>query len=103
MGRFAGQPPFDLVDLGGAALVGLACGVFALAFVTVITRAKQLSGSAPGWARVAVGGIMLAATVLLSSSPGSSPRWSLSWSWAGVRSRPIKPSLATVTSSGGSS
>jgi CIC family chloride channel protein len=56
-----GQPPFDLVDLGGAAAVGLACGLLARIFILLITLAKRLSTRRPVWLRVAVAGAALAA------------------------------------------
>lgn len=65
----AGQPPFDLVDLGGAAAVGLTAGAFARLFAWVITRAKRFGAPArpanAWWRAVAagltLGGIFLAA------------------------------------------
>lgn len=61
----AGQAPFDLVDLGGAAVVGLLCGVLARAFLALIHWAKELSGRGSPLARAVVAGTVLGVTVLL--------------------------------------
>jgi len=60
-----GQAPFNFVDLGGAALVGLAAGVGARAFIAIIRLAKTLSKRGQPVARALFGGALLAATVLL--------------------------------------
>ncbi len=57
----AGAPPFDLRDLGGAALVGLLCGGCARAFSVALLRAKSLAVRLPVVARVLVAGALLAA------------------------------------------
>jgi hypothetical protein len=61
----AGQPPFDLRDIGGAAAIGLACGVLARAFVALIHLAKDLSHRGHPAVRTAAGGLLLAGTVLV--------------------------------------
>lgn len=61
----AGQPPFDLVDLGGAALVGLTAGVFARMFVVVIAAAKRMAVGGRPWLRIAAAGSSLAALFAL--------------------------------------
>jgi chloride channel protein, CIC family len=61
----AGQPPFDLVDLGGAAAVGLAAGVFARLFIVVIATAKRSAVGAHRWLRAAGAGVTLGALFLL--------------------------------------
>lgn len=61
----AGQPPFNLVDLGGAVVLGLAAGVLARIFVAIIRKAKELSALGHPLVRVVVAGAVLAATVLL--------------------------------------
>lgn len=38
-----GAPPFNLLDLGGAALLGLLCGMGARGFVIILRRAKRLA------------------------------------------------------------
>jgi CIC family chloride channel protein len=58
----AGQPPFSLVDLGGAALLGIACGVLARVFVELVARAKRLS--MPVLPRALIAGVLLGATYL---------------------------------------
>jgi CIC family chloride channel protein len=62
----AGQPPFDLADLGGAALVGLACGVLARAFTALLRIAKRLSSMGNPFLRAALGGLAIAGTVGLA-------------------------------------
>jgi CIC family chloride channel protein len=60
----AGQPPFDLRDLGGAAVVGLLCGVLARAFAALVGLAKGLAERGHPAVRAGVGGAVLAACVL---------------------------------------
>jgi CIC family chloride channel protein len=67
----SGQPPFDLVELGGAALIGLAAGCLARLFVVVVTRAKATSTQGRAVLRVAAAGGALAATVLLADLFGN--------------------------------
>jgi len=57
----AGQPPFNLVDLGGAAAVGLACGVLARLFVAIIRMAKRMSLQGRPAVRAVAAGAALAA------------------------------------------
>jgi CIC family chloride channel protein len=66
----AGQPPFNLVDLGGAALVGLAAGLLARVFIGIVRRAKALSSRGNPIVRVLVAGAVLAATVLAADRLG---------------------------------
>lgn len=61
----AGQAPFNLVDLGGAAVVGLLCGGLARVFLALVARAKELSHRGNPRARAVLAGAVLAATVLL--------------------------------------
>ena len=61
----AGQPPFDLVDLGGAALVGLAAGLLARLFVAVVVAAKRLGRSGRPWARAGAAGATLGGLFLV--------------------------------------
>jgi CIC family chloride channel protein len=61
----SGQAPFNLVDLGGAAVVGLAAGVLARGFIWIIRRAKELSKHGHPVVRAVVAGSVLAATVVL--------------------------------------
>lgn len=60
----AGFPPFDLVDLGGAAVIGLACGVLARLFVTIVGMAKRYSTGNRPLARAVGGGLALGALFL---------------------------------------
>jgi CIC family chloride channel protein len=62
----AGQPPFNLVDLGGAAVVGLAAGGSARAFVAVVGRAKRLGTSGHPLVRIVLAGAVLAGTAVLA-------------------------------------
>ncbi len=55
-----GHPGFQLVDLVGAALVGVLCGAGARAFVWLIREAKRVQRSLPPWAAWLVGGAALA-------------------------------------------
>ncbi len=68
----AGQPPFNLIDLGGAAAVGLAAGLLARLFVGLIREAKRLSVQGTVWGRAAAGGAVIGATVLLGTLLGGS-------------------------------
>jgi CIC family chloride channel protein len=60
----AGQPPFNLVDLGGAAALGLAAGILARLFVTVIPAAKGVAARGRPVARAVAAGACLAALLL---------------------------------------
>jgi CIC family chloride channel protein len=66
----AGQPPFNLVDLGGAAVIGLLAGLFARLFVALIRAAKTVSTRGHPAVRVAGAGAVLAATVVLGHALG---------------------------------
>ncbi len=61
-----GSPPFDLRELGGAVVLGLLCGIGARLFAWLIGRAKDLATSTPAWARVLVGGGIIALLALAS-------------------------------------
>lgn len=63
-----GSPPFDLRELGGAAALGLLCGIGARLFAWCIQRAKEVTGFAHPAARVAVSGALLAALVVASDA-----------------------------------
>lgn len=83
----AGQPPFNLVDLGGAAVVGLVAGVLARAFIVIVRRAKEVATRVPLGLRVVASGAILAAVVVgaealgdarLGMGPGyNALRWAL--------------------------
>lgn len=66
----AGQPPFNLVDLGGAALVGLAAGALARLFIVLVAQAKRASAAGHPALRAIVGGAVLAGTVLAARELG---------------------------------
>lgn len=66
----AGQPPFNLVDLGGAAVVGLAAGILARLFIALVQMAKQAATRGHPAVRAAVAGVVLAATVVLAEVVG---------------------------------
>ncbi len=61
-----GSAPFDFRDLGGAALVGLLCGVGARGFALVLRRAKSAATRLSAPVRVAAAGCSLAALFGLS-------------------------------------
>jgi CIC family chloride channel protein len=56
----AGAPPFDLRDLGGAALLGLLCGAGARVFTGALRAAKEASTRLPALVRVLAVGLALA-------------------------------------------
>lgn len=66
----SGRPPFDLVDLGGAALIGLLAGGLARAYVAVLRRAKAARQAGNPVVRVGVAGLALAATVVAGHQLG---------------------------------
>jgi CIC family chloride channel protein len=66
----AGQPPFNLVDLGGAAVVGLVAGILARAFIALIHAAKRLGAKGKPAVRVLSAGATLAVTVLFAHALG---------------------------------
>jgi CBS domain-containing protein len=80
-----GSPPFDFVDLGGAALIGLAAGVLSRVFVWLVARVK--TWQAPSGVRAVAGGVVLAGLFLgghavtgenLTLGPGyDALRWAL--------------------------
>ncbi len=69
----AGQPPFNLVDLGGAAVIGLVAGVLARLFVGLIAVAKRLSERGHPVVRVVGAGAALGAVVLAGHALGDGP------------------------------
>ena len=62
----SGSPPFDLRDLGGAALLGVACGVGARAFCVVLRRAKAVAADTAPLVRAVVAGAGLSLLAGLS-------------------------------------
>lgn len=61
-----GSPPFDLRDLGGAAILGLLAGVGARLVARVLRQAKALAAAHPVWLRVPVAAIGLVLALLAS-------------------------------------
>jgi CIC family chloride channel protein len=55
-----GAPPFDLRDLGGAAVLGVLCGVGARGFAFVVRQAKVMQARTNPWVRVIGAGAVLA-------------------------------------------
>ncbi|MEZ5235143.1 MAG: chloride channel protein [Acidimicrobiales bacterium] len=62
----AGSPPFDLRDLGGAALLGVLSGVGARAWVRALLWAKHLGVNMDPFVRALAGGVVLLALGALS-------------------------------------
>ncbi|HEX3623214.1 MAG TPA: chloride channel protein [Acidimicrobiales bacterium] len=69
----AGQAPFNLVDLGGAAVVGLLAGGLARLFIALVSRAKALSTRGHPLVRSLVAGAILGGTVLLGYAVSGKP------------------------------
>ena len=66
----AGEPPFNLVDLGGAAVVGLAAGLLARVFIALVQAAKRLATRGHPALRAVGAGALIAATVVLADVLG---------------------------------
>lgn len=64
----AGSPPFDLRELGGAAVLGVVCGLGARVFASLITRAKALSLRGHPVVRIGAAGLTLAALLVASNA-----------------------------------
>lgn len=62
----SGTPPFDFRDLGGAALLGVLCGVGARLFDVGLLAAKRISAQLNPWWRAAGAGAGLAGLALVS-------------------------------------
>jgi CIC family chloride channel protein len=62
----SGSPPFNLRDLGGAALLGVACGIGARLFTTALVAAKRRAAAVPPLLRAAVAGGALSGLAALS-------------------------------------
>jgi len=69
----AGSPPFDLRDLGGAALLGVLCGVGARLFTAALVRAKRISPSVRPLTRAAAAGVVIAALALVAQRAFGAP------------------------------
>ena len=99
----SGQPPIDLPDLVGAAIVGVACGIGARVFAWLIAQAKHLAGRRSGWSRPLAAGLVLAALVIVSRAAFDGRAFSLGpgyraveWSLVPQRSLIAVAGLATV-------
>lgn len=98
----AGQPPFNLVDLGGAAAVGLTAGLFARLFIKVINSAKQVSATGHPWLRAVgagatLGGLFLIGRALTGTNLTLGPGYdALRWALAPERSVLLLIGLATL-------
>jgi CIC family chloride channel protein len=64
----AGSPPFDLRELGGAAILGLVCGLAARGYAFLITHAKRIAVTANPWLRWAAAGTALAGLLVASNA-----------------------------------
>ncbi|MEN3315111.1 MAG: chloride channel protein family [Acidimicrobiaceae bacterium] len=61
-----GAPPFNLLDLGGAALLGLLCGIGARAFSVAVRHAKRVAATGRPVLRAVGAGVILAGLFGLS-------------------------------------
>jgi CIC family chloride channel protein len=111
----AGQPPFDLRDLGGAAVVGLVAGTLARLFILLIQSAKQLSGQGHPAVRALIGGASIGVCFLLGhaltgdslvTGPGyDTLRWALDpdiglWLVVAVATLRVAATVGTVGAGG---
>jgi CIC family chloride channel protein len=62
-----GSPPFNLKELGGAAVLGLVCGLGARAYAALITQAKALALRGHPAVRIGVAGAALAGLLVASN------------------------------------
>ena len=62
----SGAPPFSFRDLGGAAVLGVLCGLGARLFVIALARAKAMAATAHPAVRAAAAGVGLAGLAALS-------------------------------------
>ena len=60
-----GSPPFTYLDLGGAALLGLACGISARGFAVLLRRAKAISAGGHPVLQIAGAGASIAGLIAL--------------------------------------
>jgi chloride channel protein, CIC family len=68
----SGAPPFDLRDLGGAALLGVCCGVGARLFTTALVRAKGLAARLhPALRAVGAGSVLVALAAIAKLAFGA--------------------------------
>lgn len=69
----AGAPPFNLRDLGGAALLGVLCGVGARLLAMALVRAKRLAAGLHPVVRALSAGAVLAALALVAQAAFGDP------------------------------
>lgn len=62
-----GSPPFNLEELGGAAILGLVCGFGARAYAALITRAKSLALRGHPAVRIGAAGAVLVGLLVTSN------------------------------------
>jgi len=97
-----GDPPFNLVDLGGAAVLGLAAGLLARGFLVLVRRAKALATRGHPVLRGLGGGAAISLTVLAAAQLGDAglslgPGYrALEWAMESERSIPAVALLAAV-------
>lgn len=69
----SGSPPFDLRDLGGAALLGVLCGIGARLFALALVWAKRLAAGLHPAVRAAAAGAVLVGLALIASAVFGNP------------------------------
>jgi len=102
----SGAAPFNLVDLGGAAAIGLLAGALARAFARAIREAKRAAAKRLTSGRIAVSGAVLAATVVAAHQLGEAglalgPGYdALRWALDPGRALPALAVLGTIRALG---
>ena len=91
----AGAPPFDLRDLGGAALLGLLCGTAARGFARVLKVAKATAVKVRPAVRVPVAGVAVA--VIFIAGRGLTGRSLMIGSGYGTIAWALEPRHAAAT------
>jgi CIC family chloride channel protein len=98
----SGHAPFDLRDIGGAALIGLVAGTLARGVAGAFTTAKTLSRTGRPALRVAAAGAVLAALFVVGrclgvANPTLGPGYdTLRWALAPGRAMPVLLALALL-------
>lgn len=98
----SGEAPFDLRDLGGAAVIGLLAGVLARGTAAVVARAKALSTVGRPAVRVAAAGVTLAALFVVGrglgvDNPTLGPGYdTLRWALEPGRALPVLLAVAVL-------
>lgn len=97
-----GRADLDLVDLAGAAAVGVLAGLFARLFAWLLAAAKQRTADLPAWVRAVGAGVVLAGLFLVGRGlTGTNLTLgagydTLQWALEPERSVPIIVALATL-------